>query len=93
LPLAEMWEELQARVEQLAGEAGRKILHGILEDEVARRVGPLQRRSRSTTNRIESCLGTVRHLARNVKRGQGGDYYLARWTTSGLLEVEKKSGR
>jgi hypothetical protein len=31
----------------------------------------------------------VRHLARNVKRGQGGDY-LARWTAAGWLEAEKK---
>ncbi len=40
LPLVKAWEELQARVEQLAGEAGLRILHGILEEEVRQRVGP-----------------------------------------------------
>jgi hypothetical protein len=40
LPLVEVWEELQAEVEQLAGEAGLKIPHGILEEEVRQRVGP-----------------------------------------------------
>jgi transposase-like protein len=36
----EAWEELQAEVERLAGEAGLKILQGILEQEVVQRVGP-----------------------------------------------------
>jgi len=40
MPLVEVWEELQVRVEQLAGEAGLKILHGILQEEVRQRVGP-----------------------------------------------------
>ncbi len=40
LPLAELWEELQAEVERLTGEAGLQILRAILEDEVTRRVGP-----------------------------------------------------
>jgi putative transposase len=39
LPLVEVWEELQPRVEQLTGEAGLQILRAILEDEVTRRVG------------------------------------------------------
>jgi putative transposase len=43
LPLAEVWEELQAEVERLAGEAGLRILHGLLEDEVRQRVGPPHR--------------------------------------------------
>jgi len=30
LPLAEVWEELQAQVWQLAEKSGRKIRHGIL---------------------------------------------------------------
>ena len=40
LPLAEVWEELQAEVERLSGEVGLKILHAILEDEVTQKVGP-----------------------------------------------------
>jgi transposase-like protein len=43
LPLAEVWEQLQAEVERLAGEAGLRIVHGILEEEVTRRVGPPHR--------------------------------------------------
>jgi len=93
LPLVEVWEELQARVEQLAGEAGLKIRleEGMEETLTLHRlgVGTLLRRSLSTTNIIESCLSTVRQVARKVKRRQGGDH-LARWTAAGLLEAEKK---
>jgi putative transposase len=40
LPLAEVWEELQADVERWTGEAGVRILSAILQEEVRRRVGP-----------------------------------------------------
>jgi len=40
LPLVEVWEELQAEVERLTGEAGLQILGAILEEEVQQRVGP-----------------------------------------------------
>ena len=40
LPMVEVWEELQAQVEQLTGHAGLQIIGTILEEEVARRVGP-----------------------------------------------------
>lgn len=43
LPMAEVWEELQAEVEQLTGQAGLRIVGAILEDEVTRRVGPPHR--------------------------------------------------
>jgi transposase-like protein len=43
LPMAEVWAELQARVEELTGQAGLQILRAILEDEVTRRVGPPHR--------------------------------------------------
>ena len=43
LPLVEVWEELQAQVEQLTGEAGLRIIGTILEHEVTRRVGPPHR--------------------------------------------------
>lgn len=43
LPMAELWEELQAEVEQLTGQAGLQIIGAMLEDEVSRRVGPLHR--------------------------------------------------
>jgi hypothetical protein len=34
LPMVEVWEELQAQVEQLTGEAGLRIIGTILENEV-----------------------------------------------------------
>ncbi|MFZ0634452.1 MAG: IS256 family transposase [Candidatus Acidiferrales bacterium] len=43
LPMAEVWAEMQAKVEELAGQAGLQILRAILENEVARRVGPPHR--------------------------------------------------
>ena len=57
-------------------------------------VGSLLRRSLSSTNLIESCLSTVRHVTRNPaeRDWQGGDH-IARWTAAGLLEAEKKFRR
>ena len=43
LPMVEVWEELQAQVERLTGHAGLQIIGTILEEEVARRVGPPHR--------------------------------------------------
>jgi putative transposase len=40
LPLVEVWEELQPEVERLTGIAGLKIIRAVIENEVARRVGP-----------------------------------------------------
>jgi hypothetical protein len=43
LPMAEVWAELQAQVEELTGQAGLQILRAILENEVTHRVGPPHR--------------------------------------------------
>ena len=43
LPLAEVWAEMQAQVEELTGQAGLQILRAILENEVTHRVGPPHR--------------------------------------------------
>ena len=40
LPMAEVWAEMQARVEELTGQAGLQIQRAVLENEVTRRVGP-----------------------------------------------------
>jgi putative transposase len=40
LPMVEVWEEMQAQVEQWTGQAGLRIIGAILENEVTRRVGP-----------------------------------------------------
>ncbi len=44
LPIAEVWAEMQAQVEELTGQAGLQILRAILENEVTHRVGPPHRR-------------------------------------------------
>ncbi len=38
LPMAEVWAEMQAQVEELTGQAGLQILRAILENEVTRRI-------------------------------------------------------
>src|SRR5689334_1035596 len=43
LPMAEVWAEMQAQVEELTGQAGLQILRAVLENEVTRRVGPPHR--------------------------------------------------
>ncbi len=50
LPLVEVWEELQAEVERLTGEARLQILQAILEDEVQQVVEPRHRPDPSTGN-------------------------------------------
>lgn len=74
--------------------AARSLEEGMEETLTLHRLGvsPLLRRSLSTTHVIESCLSTVRHVARHVKRWQGGDH-IARWSAAGLLEAEKKFRR
>ena len=39
LPIAEVWAEMQAQVEELTGQAGLQILRAILENEVIHRGG------------------------------------------------------
>ncbi len=41
--MVEVWEELQAEVEQLTGQAGLRIIGAILDEEVTRRAGPPHR--------------------------------------------------
>jgi transposase-like protein len=84
-------EKIFRQPERINPSAARSLEEGMEETLTLHRlgVGPRLRRSLSTTNIIESCLSTVRHVARNVKRWQGGDH-IARWTAAGLLEAEKK---
>jgi transposase-like protein len=87
-------EKLFRQLERINPSAARSLEEGLEETLTLHRLGvsTLLRGSLSTTNIIESCLSTVRHVARNVKRWQGGDH-LARWTAAGLLEAEKKFRR
>jgi hypothetical protein len=53
LPMAEVWAEMQAQVEELTGQAGLQILRAVLENEVTRRVGPPHRPIRAPA----ACVG------------------------------------
>lgn len=88
--LEQLWRQLC----DVNPSAARSLEEGMEETLTLHRLGvaPLLRRSLVSTNIIESCLSTVRHVARNVKRWQGGDH-VARWTAAGLLEAEKKFRR
>lgn len=74
--------------------AARSLEEGMEETLTLHRLGvePLVRRSLASTNLIESCLATVRHITRNVKRWRGGDH-IARWAAAGLVEAEGKFRR
>ena len=88
--LERLWRQLC----EINPSAARSLEEGMEETLTLHRLGvsPLLRRSLRSTNLIESCLSTVRHVARNVKHWQGGDH-IARWTAAGLLEAEKKFRR
>jgi transposase-like protein len=88
--LEKLWRQLC----EINPSAARSLEEGMEETLTLHRlgVGSLLRRTLSSTNAIESCLSTVRHVARNVKRWQGRDH-IARWTAAGLLDAEKKFRR
>ncbi len=88
--LEKLWRQLC----EINPSAARSLEEGMEETITVHRlgVGSMLRRTLSTTNAIESCLSTVRHVTRNVKRWQGGDH-IARWTAAGLMEAEKKFRR
>jgi hypothetical protein len=79
LPMVEVWEELQAEVEQLTGEAGLRIIGAILENEVTRRVGP-QGRNREPcaggVSRVTWCLADARWPSNvhGCARGKAGKW-------------------
>jgi putative transposase len=83
--------KLFRQLERINPSAARSLEEGMEETLTVHRLGlsPLLRRSLTSTNIIESCLSTVRHVSRNVKRWQGGDH-IARWTAAGLMEAEAK---
>jgi len=85
--LERIWRQLV----EVNPSAARSLEEGMEETLTLHRLGvpPPLRRSLASTNLIESCLSTVRHVARNVKRWQRGDH-IARWTAAGLLEAQKK---
>lgn len=54
LPIAKVWAEMQAQVEELTGQARLQILRAILENEVTRRVGPPHRPRHCVGHRLRT---------------------------------------
>ena len=77
-----------------APSSDRSLEEGLEETLAVHRlgVGAVLRRKLATTNAIESCLSTVQRVAQNVKRWREGNQPLC-WTTTGLLEAQKKFRR
>jgi putative transposase len=87
-------EKIFRQLERINPSAARSLEEGLEETLTVHRlgIGGVLRRKLATTNPIESCLSTVRRVARNVKRWREGNQPL-RWTATGLLEAEKKFRR
>jgi len=93
------YEEAQAALQKLWRQlcdlnpsAARSLEEGMEETLTLHRLGvpPQLRRSVSSTNLIESCLATVRHVTRNVKRWRSGGH-IARWVAAGLWKPNESS--
>ena len=65
LPIAEVWAEMQAQVEELTGKAGLQILRAILENEVTHRVGPPR-----WPNPSDGCFPQRAQPAKQLLRGR-----------------------
>lgn len=79
---------------KLSTSAARSLEEGLEETLTVHRLGLPERlrRTFSTTNPIENCFSSTRHLCRNVKRWRGG-HMTTRWAGAMLLEAEKKFRR
>jgi hypothetical protein len=64
LPMAEVWAEMQAQVEELTGQAGLEILRAILENEVTRRAVCAGESSRVTWSSVDKKSPLERPRAR-----------------------------
>ena len=89
------------RLQVLAGElersypgAAASLREGLEETLTVTRLGVTGalKRTLSSTNPIESMIGSIRRTSRNVKRWQNGDMCL-RWTAAGMLEAERQFRR
>jgi len=71
LPMVEVWEELQAQVEPLTGQADLRIIGTILENEVTRRVGPPHRPDAASGAGAQQCCAPT-----TSRVGAGGEGFL-----------------
>jgi len=86
--------DLAAQLEEQYPSAARSIHEGLDETLtiIALGVGATLSRTLRSTNPIENLQGTLKKVARNVKRWRGGSMAL-RWGVSGLLEAQKRFRR
>ena len=83
LPMAEVWAEMQAKVDELTGQAALQILRSILENEVTRRVGSPHRPHPSA-----GCVRWGKHPGYAVFAGQKISLERPRVRTRECQEVE-----
>ena len=87
-------DQLRTLADELARShpgAAASLREGMEETLTVTRLGVRGRlkRTLASTNPCESMIGTVRRVARNVKRWQNGDMCL-RWTAAGMLEAQSQ---
>lgn len=86
--------DLAAQLEDEHPGAARSVLEGLDETltVIGLGMGAALSKTLRSTNPIENLQGTLKRVARNVKRWRGGSMAL-RWAVSGLLEAQKKFRR
>jgi transposase-like protein len=86
--------ELAAQLEEQHPSAARSIHEGLDETltVIGLGLGSALAKTMRSTNPIENLQGTLKRVARNVKRWRGGSMAL-RWAVSGLLEAQKRFRR
>src|SRR6185312_9106896 len=89
--LRDVWGDLAAWLER-NGEAtaAGSLREGLEETLTVSKLGlpSSLRRSLSTTNSVENLIGSIRKVARNVKRWRGADM-ARRWTALGIHHAER----
>jgi len=85
---------LAAELERSHPDAAKSLREGLEETVTLQRLGASERLAKTlgSTNPIESMIGVVRRIQRNVKSWQGGDMR-KRWTAAGMLEAERQFRR
>jgi transposase-like protein len=85
---------LAGELERTHPDAAKSLREGLEETVTLQRLGASEqlRKTLGSTNPIESMIGVVRRIQRNVKHWQDGDMR-KRWTAAGMLEAERQFRR